>query len=236
MRVLIIASGADLDLWSEIDAIEEMHEVTIIADAQATVANIFEKVRGRKYDILHIASHFDGRNFILASDEKLTRHHVAMLAKNTRVKLAYLNGCGTILMSPYLVQKHIPAVISNADQPWKKIGEQLEIDDEMAKINSAIFYDEINRNNGNLRKAFDDTNTYDGRLHWNSNGDYLDEAVKPIAKKLETVDARLRVFEQQGNQHKLSIEKVRSTFCFYGRWTAAILLIQAGLMAFILLQ
>jgi hypothetical protein len=176
-RILLVAGDSDLNTHPEVLAVQRAGRT----QRAQTLEDVYEITKDQEFDIIHIAAHGTDTGIQLG-DKFLGMDILARIAKKTRAKLVYFNSCNSARLGQYLIDNGVPATIMTSTA----------IDDTMdAWTIAGYFYNEVFRNGGDLKRAYQVAKPDNGILIWLSNGHYVDVEIAPILDRLELISAQV---------------------------------------------
>jgi hypothetical protein len=177
-RILLVAGDSDLNTHPEVLAVQRAGRT----QRAQTLADVYEITKDQEFDIIHIAAHGDDTGIQLDS-QFLGMDILARIAKKVRAKLVYFNSCNSARLGQYLIDNGVPATIMTSTA----------VDDTQdAWTIAGYFYNEVFRNNGDLKRAYQVAKPDNGTLIWLSNGHYIDLEIAPIMEQLEYISAQVQ--------------------------------------------
>lgn len=182
MRILLVAPDQpDLSWASEIENVTYGHHATVLAgkvdDARLTNASA-----GESYDVVHFVAHADDEGVEMGG-WILPPIQVAQLARHVGAQLVFLNTCRSLFMPQFLIDQHIPAVISHTSKSG--------VNDRNALKIATYFYEKLSQNKGDFHKAYMAVSPHDGTFSWSSNGSYLG-ALEPLAHQISAMEQTIK--------------------------------------------
>lgn len=153
---------------------EGHHAVVLTGDV--TEERINHRSAGESFDVVHFLSEATNDG-IAMTNWTMPPRQVAQLARHVRAEMVYLSLSQSVFLPQYLIDQHIPAVLSHMSDAR----EALRV--------ATYFYQELIRTGGDMHKAYEKVSQRDGTLAWSSNGSYLG-ALEPLARELKEMGER----------------------------------------------
>lgn len=176
MRILLIAPSMDGVSWAQEAAqIARNYQVVPIM-GDVTPDRLISATSGESFTVIHIAAHADDRGVELG-DWLMTPDQLAAIARHVGAELVFLNTCRSLYLPQYLVDQHVPAVISHS---------RPVLDHDALRL-AAYYYEELERKGGSYYQAYQAVTPRNGTLAWHSNGAYVEPRLEPILVELERV-------------------------------------------------
>jgi hypothetical protein len=185
LRGLLIAPktthNQPIDTTIEISAMTSLDRVKIeVENGHMSRTKLFERVRNRRYDILHFAAHSD-ENYLYLNGDKLPPDQIWQVAQMVKARLVFFNSCRSGRLASVIVSRGVEyAIHSNVEmldsEAWQAIVAFYETLD--SQIEAEDVYD--------IHKAFDDSVAGDGNY-----GIYIryDHAgVLPMQRRVERLE------------------------------------------------
>lgn len=119
MRILLVAPKdtglPELDIDSEMNAINARHEVRTLTGKNITIAYLYEAVGNWRGDVVHYISHMGPDGIAMAGGEVMDRDNLSSISRVTRAPILFLNGCNANELASFSVRHGVKfALYGNA--------------------------------------------------------------------------------------------------------------------------
>ena len=174
-KVLFVApDDRSLKVIPELDALYELGYSVVTLQGQVDDDRLFDAVRTRRYDILHLAAHGDRAGLALTK-LPLSFQGIQQVARQCGARLVLLNECNSASIAQRLVNGGLPVGIGTFD----------DVDDAQAKQMSMAFYQELSRS-GDPHAAYTFACTGEHYGYF-SNGSYAQLIAQPVTALAQQV-------------------------------------------------
>lgn len=146
-----------------------------------TEERLLNATTGAKFDCVHFVAHATDAGVDMVS-WTMAPKQVAQLCNHVRAGFVFLNVCRSVFLPQFLIDQHIPAVLSHTLAAGVADKEALQL--------AAYFYEELGRQGDNFHRAYEIISPRDGTLAWSSNGAYLG-ALEPLARQVQSLEMKV---------------------------------------------